>query len=441
MKLEVSKGANPNYLAKVVKLKNLQKHPNADRLQTVVIDFQTVVTGIDAKEGDLYVYFPVECKINKNFLSFTNSFREKSLNRDKEQAGFFEENCRVKAVRLRGEKSCGYIVPIKTIEEFTNTNISDSVGVEFDTIGSIKILEKYVVKSAEPSIIKQGKKPKVSRLIEGQIHLHVDTENLRKNAFKIKPDDLISVTYKTHGTSWWVSNVLVKKKLTWFEKVLQKVGVNIVDTEYNLVYGSRKVVKNQFLEDPKAKDHFFGYDLWEDIKNDVGEFIPKGYTLYGECIGFDKNGKYIQAEYDYGCEQGKYKLEVYRITNTNPDGIVTELSYSQIEEFCNKFGLKSSHPYYIGKARGLYNHLFDFNEEVDEMSNLKEWQENFVAQLEKDYNEKNCFLCVNCVPEEGVVVRKESLFSCESYKLKSFAFLEKESKDLDKGEVNIEDNE
>lgn len=33
--LTTSKEANPNYLAKVVQLKNLQKHPNADRLQTV----------------------------------------------------------------------------------------------------------------------------------------------------------------------------------------------------------------------------------------------------------------------------------------------------------------------------------------------------------------------------------------------------------------------
>lgn len=443
MKLEISKGANPNYLAKVVSLKGLQKHQNADRLQTVVIDFQTVITGLDAKEGDLYVYFPVECKINKDFLSYTNSFREKTLNKDQEQAGFFEENCRVKAMRLRGEKSCGYIVPIKVVEEFTNSNLSSSVNVEFDTIGEIKMLEKYVVKEREKGLsnTKQGKKPKVSRLIDGQIHLHVDTENLRKNSYKIHPNDLISVTYKTHGTSWWVSNVLVKKNLTWFEKFLKRIGVSVVDTEYDLVYGSRKVVKNKDLEDPKAKDHFFGYDLWEDVKNDIGEFIPKNFSLYGECIGYDKNGKYIQADYDYGCEQGKYKLEVYRITNTNPDGIVTELSYPQIQEFCKKVGLKASHPFYVGKARDLYKHIFDFNEEVDERSNIEEWRTSFVKQLEKDYNEKNCFLCINKVPEEGIVVRKESLFNCESYKLKSFAFLEKESKDLDKGEVNIEDNE
>jgi hypothetical protein len=429
MKLTVSKEANPNYLARVVELKNIQKHSNADKLQTVVIDFQTVITGMDAKEGDLYVYFPVECKINKDFLSATNSFRDKVLNKDQEKVGFFEESGRVKAMKLRGEKSCGYIVPIQVIEEFTQTNISEYVNQEFDTIGNIKMLEKFVVKEKNSGRDnKQGKKPKVSRLVEGQVHLHVDTENLRKNSHKIKPQDLISVTYKTHGTSFWVSNVIVKKSLSWFEKLLKRLGVNVVDTEYDLLYGSRKVVKNSSLDDPKAKDHFFGYDLWEDIKNEIGEFIPKGVSLYGECLGFDKNGKYIQGDYDYGCEQGKFKLEIYRITQTSPDGLVTEFSYPQIEEFCSKVGLTPSYIYYTGRAVDMYD--LDVNEH---------WNEEFVKCLEKDYNEKNCFMCKNSVPEEGVVVRKESLFNCEAYKLKSFAFLKKESDDLDKGEVNIEE--
>jgi hypothetical protein len=95
MSLQISKNANPNYLAKVVKLKGLQKHPGADRLQTVVIDFQTVITGMEAKEGDIYIYFPVECTINTSFLSITNSFRDKTFNDDSEKTGFFESNGRV----------------------------------------------------------------------------------------------------------------------------------------------------------------------------------------------------------------------------------------------------------------------------------------------------------------------------------------------------------
>lgn len=434
--LTTSKNANPNYLAKVVSLKGLRKHSNADRLQTVDIDFQTVITGLDAKEGDIYIFFPVESKISTEFLSATNSFRDKSLNADPEKAGFFEDKGRVKAMKLRGEKSMGYIVPSFHVAAWAGVDIfPEDVGIEFDTIGGKLLVEKYQVVKKAGSQTKQGKKPKVSRLVEGQVHLHVDTENLRRNADKINPDDTISITYKTHGTSWWVSNILVKRKLSRSERLIKWLGFPVQEMEYDLVYGSRRVVKNSDMDDPKQKDHYFGYDLWEKIKDEIGEYIPKGYTLYGEMLGYDHNGGAIQGNFDYGCEVGEHKLEVYRITQTNPDGLVTELSYPEIAEFCQRTGLTPPHLFFYGRAgdwlvkSGNYEGI-DWDE--------RNFSEKFVTELEFNYNEKDCFMCNNKVPEEGIVVRKESLFNCESYKLKSFRFLEGESKQLDTGEVDIE---
>jgi len=46
--------------------------------------------------------------------------------------------------------------------------------------------------------------------------------------------------------------------------------------------------------------------------------------------------------------------------------------------------------------------------------------------------------CKNKVPHEGIVIKKENMVS-EAFKLKSFAFLDKEAKAVDKGESNIED--
>lgn len=437
--LTISKEANPNYLCKVVELQNIRKHTNGDFLQCVDIDFQTVITGLDAKEGDVYIYFPVECQINKDFLSSTNSFADKTLNSDPESKGYFDSKGRVKAQRFRGEKSMGYIVPIEKVIEWCGIGKSatfdrsygwkNQIGQEFDTINNIKLVNKYVVPKKE-SRAKQGKKPKLSRLVEGQVHLHVDTENLRRNADKISPEDTISITYKTHGTSWWVSNVLVKRKLSWWEKVAKFLGADVDDMEYDLVYGSRRVVKNSALEDPKAKDHFFGYDLWEKIKDEVGEHIPKGYTLYGEMLGYDHNGGWIQKEFDYGCAEGEHKLEVYRITQTTPDGLVTELSYPQIAEFCGRTGLTPPHLFYYGKAGSYYG--------INQGNVLPFDPEKFIRALEEEFNEKDCFMCTNQVPEEGIVVRKEKLFDCESYKLKSFKFLEKESNFLDQGVTDIE---
>ena len=429
--LTTSKDANSNYLAKVVRLKGIRKHFNADRLQCVDIDFQTVVTGLDAKDGAVYVFFPLESKISQEFLAYTNSFRDSNLNNHPEILGFFESNCRVKAMKLRGEKSMGYIVPIAVICDWAGLSAVDGdswVGTEFDTINNKKLVEKYIIDRPAPRT-KEGKKPKLSRLVEGQVRLHVDTENLRRNAHKINPMDKIAISYKTHGTSWWVGNLKVKRKLNFLERILAYLGVRVETTTFDWIYGSRRVVKNADLEDPKAKEHFYGYDLWEDIKNEVKDSVPKGYSVYGEALGYDKNGKYIQSPYDYGMEKGQMKLEIYRVTTTNDAGFATELSHDEIGEFCTRTGLIQSTTFFTGQAKDVIP-----NVPIDSL----EWQNEFVRTLEKLYNEKPCFMSKNHVPEEGIVVRKESLFEYEAYKLKSFAFLEAETKNLDTGVIDLE---
>lgn len=55
------------------------------------------------------------------------------------------------------------------------------------------------------------------------------------------------------------------------------------------------------------------------------------------------------------------------------------------------------------------------------------------------YMEERSFECNNNVPQEGVVIKKEDMIS-HAWKLKCFAFLNKEQKELDSGQSNIEDN-
>ena len=54
--------------------------------------------------------------------------------------------------------------------------------------------------------------------------------------------------------------------------------------------------------------------------------------------------------------------------------------------------------------------------------------------------EQNSPDCNNKVPHEGLVIKKEGLWS-NAFKLKCFNFLNKEQKDLDKGITNIEDEQ
>ena len=318
---------------------------------------------------------------------------------------------------------------LKVGDEFTDIEIN---GVNYS------ICEKYFVpvRNNNPG----GKAPKqpkrISRLIENQFFLHGDTDNLRKNIHKINPEDIIGIHYKKHGTSIVLGNVLVKKNLKWYERVAKKLGLKVVDTEYDIVYSSRNVVKNQYLN-TETGSGFYGEDIWGVVVKQIGHLIPKNWTLYGEIIGYTQSGAYIQQDFDYGCEKGQHKFYVYKISVINPDGNVVYLTDNQIEEYCEKVGLLYKDTFiYYGKACEWLLQYDDVCWIGDE-----DFRTQFLEKLEKEYNEKDCYMCVNKVPEEGIVIRVQKLYEYEAYKLKSKRFLLKESDLQEKDVTNIEDNQ
>ena len=270
--LITSKDANKNYLAKVVELKNIRKHENADRLRIVSIDFQDVVIGEGLQEGDICVYFPVEATINTRFLSFTNSFRDAKINEDLTTKGYFESNGRVRAVKLRGEKSCGCLFPIEELEKFVGEvfNKTNLIGFEFDYYDDILICEKYVVPVKTVSASwngKTGKTSKLSKIVENQWHFHADTENFRKNYFKVKPEDEISISYKVHGC------VFHDTKIETMEYGVKTIK-EIVDNKIDCHIKSYDII-NQEIIYSKIDEYYFLEDdgEWYEIELDDGRLL------------------------------------------------------------------------------------------------------------------------------------------------------------------------
>ena len=433
MNISISPKSNPNYLAKLVAISNLRPHPNADRLQIVSVDGNNVITGLNAQEGDLYVYFPLECAINKEYLKQNNCFSDATMNQDTTIKGFFPKTGRVRACKLRSIPSEGYIVPVQSIYDWIGNDFQfkpEDVNKEFDTIGDIKICEKYVSvaqRQASEKVAKNQKKlVREPKVVEGQFKLHQDTIQLKKAITEVSPDDYISITKKLHGTSWVVAKLLCNKKLSWFEKILKKFGVKIKDVSYDLLWASRRVLKNGFLE-MEGKNHFYTYDLWEDIAKSLEPYIEDSLSFYGGAVGFTKTGGFIQDKYDYGCKPGNFKTYIYRITTTSPSGKVYEFSHNQVKEYCDKYGLEMVPELYYGKAKDLY----------PEIPINVHWHKNFLEQLMGDYLEKDCQFCANKVPDEGICLRRD-VFDCEIFKLKSFRFFEWETKQLDKNIIDLE---
>ena len=426
--------ASKNYCAVIVKIENLFPVAGLDNLQKTLIFNNAVLVGKDTQIGDIGAFFPLETALSQEFLSVNNLFRDKTLNNNQEKKGYFEQHGRVRATKFKGVPSEGFFIPVSAFDYAIKEPLQ--INDEFDTLNGKTICKKYIVRGdrvAGEKKLKADKKvvKKFDRLLENQFRLMFETDNFRRNSHLLNPDDVISITNKLHGSSFVVGRVIVKTQLNWFKSLLKTLMPrDIVDTKYDLIWSSRKVIKNKYITPEQKNEGYYGWDLWGDIANTLKDNILEGITIYGEAVGQLPSGGWIQKNYDYGTKPNQYEIYVYRITYTNPSGKMIELSWPQIKNYCNKYEMKHVPEIYYGKAKDY----------CPSIPLEQHWQQNFLNKLEKDFIlNRDCPLCANKVPEEGIVISREtSLWEKENWKLKNWAFLDKETRDLDRGEIDLE---
>lgn len=450
MKLIKSTKANINYLAKVIDITNFLPHPNAERMKIAQVGGYKVCVGIDEPIGR-YVYFPVNSEINPNLLSYCNLYRHTEKNTNTEKAGFFNDNGRVTAIKLRGFPSEGFLLPFEQLENFIADTLNlKLLDIENNTDFDIAvegnkefwICRKYIVarhltQGQSGSGKRQKKVARFNKVIDTQFHYHYDTVRVQNDKWAIAPDDMISVTEKVHGTSGISAYVLCKEKPSLINKI--KGWFGNTNIKYDYLYSSRSVIKN--ATETTNPGGYYSCDIWAGADKIIRPHLQKGMTIYYEIVGFLPTGKYIQKNYDYGCvppEAGEpfthekhFKVRVYRITMVNVDGYIHEFSAKEVQEWCKANDLIPVTEYYYGYAKDLYNIPVDDN-----------WTDAFWDTMANDknfYMERNSPSCSNKVPHEGLVIKKEDMRS-RAWKLKCFAFLNGEQKELDAGEENIEDN-
>ena len=239
MKLNTNAKADINYLSKIVRIDSFTQHinPEVTRLKVAHVDGYNILVGIDEQPGK-FVYFPAMSCINPQLLAFANLYRHKELNANPEKTGMFEDNGRVKAIKLKGQVSEGFLLPIHVLLDFVSESTfvafdeSDCpVGTEFNEVEhkgkTFWISKKYVVKEAQqqaPSGDRKDRKrqkglKKFNRIIDNQFRFHYSTKLLKKEPEVIHANDVIQITSKWDGTSAIYAYVLCKHPLTWKEKV------------------------------------------------------------------------------------------------------------------------------------------------------------------------------------------------------------------------------
>lgn len=417
-----------NYLAKVIRLDNSRKHSNADRLLCWNVDYKNVITDLSYNNGEAVIYFPELSQINPELLSYLNLYNDKTLNQDPTVSGYFSHKGIVKTQNFRGEKSEGFVLKFNAFKQWLDTKdiglfvVDTYINQEFDYIGEIQICNKYEPpvrnSGTQPSL---GKKQKVSDiLIPNQFRFHVETSHLEKNLHNFSPESNVIITHKLHGSSCILAKVKGKRQLAWYEKLLLRLGVKIVKTEYVDIYSSGKpksgLPKGIIGHYTNNNKDYYASNIWKRTYEEFKDALEPGITLYGEIVG-----QGVQGNYDYSKLHNMDGLGflVYRITRTNDFGIVDEFTWDQIEAYCKQYKVDTVPVLYRGT--------------LDKLSVV---EETIIDSLRRMWLEKSSVYCENNVPEEGIVVRTDVPF--QAYKLVSFAYKQKESLDAENGIVGEE---
>ena len=435
MKLEIIKGSE-NYTCQVIKLPNKIPIKGLDNLVEVVHQGNSCLVGKDSNPDELYLFFPVECQISHEFLSNNNLYRHSEKNKDTTKSGFFEDSGRVKAIKFKGIISSGFIIPLSSLLSLLDIH-KFKVGDEFNTINGNTLCKKYKKPTNTPGA--PGSKQYKSRLIDEIVDSkmapeHLDTSHLMKNIHKLSLTDTIAVTYKLHGTSARYYNTLVKRKLSLLERVSKLFGAKIQEYEYKFVCASRRVIKSVNGKEVNNKQHYYSEDLWSQVGKNLFEGkLNQGEAVYCEIIGKDYTGREIQSGYSYGFKEPK--VYIYRISNINPQGIEVDLSYEQMKLRAEQLGIETCPELFYGK-------LENFLQENHAIAGANSMQlEDLLNNVfYNDLLEQPSILDKSVI-EEGFCVRKCTCNKPEIYKIKAKSFILKESKQLDKEIIDIEEEE
>lgn len=362
----------------VVKVNELRKHPNADRLNIATFFGNDTCVSLDIVKGEIGIYFPVDLQLSEEFCLENHLLRKKPDGTP--DIGYMDPKKRnVTAVRLRGEKSDGLFLPLKSVV-YTGINLDElNIGDTVTTLNGHEICKKYIPIHKHHSVDNKVNKTRKKKVPIAPLFVeHADTEQLAYNMDAFKNGDLVEITLKMHGTSSRTgylprlvdivpTNILavfceIKDRNRKLNK-LQKAMIAYFDKhskpkyDWDLVSGTRRTVLDSF------DGGFYGSNEFREKHEKVFEGkLHKNETVYYEIVGFTDDGTPIMPKasnkklnnkefikqygeetiFSYGCDPDNKKsdLYVYRMTTTNEDGDVVEYTPDFMRYRCEQMGVK-----------------------------------------------------------------------------------------------------
>ena len=459
------------YKAYITALTNVRPHGNADRLQLADVFGNTVCVSLDYYEGQPVVYFPTDGQLSVEFAEKNNLLRKKD-DAGNNCGGYMDPVKRnVTAIRLRGEKSDGLVLPLSALNycyAHGDASIELRVGDVIDgVVNGHDICQKYIPRTQHrQGIPSAGNKTRKHKVPTAPLFAeHADTEQLAYNLGAFKVGDEIEISLKMHGTSQRTGYLPVLKgyKKSFLDWLLRREGKPVYDWGY--VSGTRRVVLENY------EGGFYGDNTFREQHSKMFEGkLNKGETVYYEVVGFTTNGTPIMGSvenkkmndkefikkygetttFSYGCsptgiskilewydeEQTIAKkvelvpqsdIYVYRMTMTNEDGFVVEYTPDFMRYRCEQMGVKCVPVFFKGTVPQFAEVMYvDKNEndipDADEIAytrkmDVGEW----VMKMAEQFYDGTDPIGKTHI-REGVVVRIINRPKFAAYKHKNFAF-------------------
>lgn len=429
------------YCAYITTIKELRKHSNADKLLCATIFGNNVIVDLTYKEGQRVIYFPTDGQLSEEFANDNNLVRKKD-EAGNNIGGYLDPNKRnITALKLRGEKSDGLVLPITVLSKYTDINTLED-GEQIITLNGHEICKKYIPRSnhRQNSNTTAGNRTRKKKVpVAPLFSEHADTEQLAYNLSAFKPNDEIEITLKMHGTSQRTGYLPVFKgyKRSAIDKLLRKDGTPIYDWGY--VSGTRRTVLENF------DGGYYGSNEFREAHSKFFEGkLMKGETVYYEVVGFTHTGTPIMSScnnkklndkefikqygeetvFSYGCKPDvsidcddlQSDIYVYRMTMTNEDGFVVEYSPDFMRYRCEQIGVKCVPIFWKGFVPEEGG-LSCLNHDKTVACSAGEW----VQRLAENFYDGTDPIGKTHI-REGVVVRVVNRPKFTAYKHKNFNF-------------------
>ena len=406
------------YSAYVTSIKTLRKHSNADRLQIAELFGNSVIVDLSYHVGQRVLYFPSDGQLSEEFCRDNDLVRRKDENGNS-VGGYLDPNKRnITAIKLRGEKSDGLILPIEVLSKYGDISTLED-GISITEFCGHEICRKYIPRQnivchTDGNVSKTRKRNDVAKASYPFFIEHIDTQQLAYSEGAFHPGDTCYITLKMHGTSARTANTIeiVRPRPNVFQRIF-RIRPNEKRT-YKCISGTRRTTLRDF------DGGYYGSNAFRRRYHDFfKERLPKGMEVYYEIVGWIDNEKTImgrcsnslvkdkefakqygeQTVFSYGCQCGQNDCYVYRMTMMNEDGFMVELPWEQVKLECDKMGVK---------------HVQEFDKFI-----FTTW-EDLMSRVEQFYDGPDPIGQTHV--REGVVVRIDNRPSFTAYKHKNFSF-------------------